>query len=568
MMENKCRTSPESLMERGNLLFDLLSQSCDDYLFMCDMKVGSFKVSQKLVDEFALPGQLLDDFPKYWTSLIHHDDVHLFTISFNDLVNGLTDDHNVEYRVTNRQGEIVWIRCRGRVICNEHHQVEFFAGLITKLGKKSTVDNTTGLLNKYQFELDIKAMFEEDDKADGVMMMLGLDNFKNINEAYNRLFGDAVLKYTAKKIEALIPKKAKLYRLDGDEFAILYRGVKQEAAIEIFESIKRFASVQREINQQKYFCTISAGIVSFPQDGVSYLSLHKHAETALELAKRNGKNGINIFSKDAYSALVGSFSMLEDLRKSVDNDFDGFELYFQPQVNSDNRTLKGAEALLRWHSPASGIVSPVVFIPLLEESNLIIPVGKWVIKEALKNCKEWQAVFPEFQISINISYIQLKDDTFRFYVEDCIGEYQVKPETVILELTESCIVSNLDFLNCEFDFFRERGINIAMDDFGTGCSSLSLLKNLSTDIVKIDREFVKEIRESKFDQDLIALTIELCHSIGLKVCIEGTEIKEEYHVIKSFHSDSIQGFLFGYPENKENFTKKFILNRENLNVKV
>ncbi|MBQ1915490.1 MAG: EAL domain-containing protein, partial [Selenomonadaceae bacterium] len=285
----------------------------------------------------------------------------------------------------------------------------------------------------------------------------------------------------------------------------------------------------------------------------------KHAEAAMDIAKRDGKNRNCIFSKEQYNRWVRSISMRDNLRESVENGCTGFSLFFQPQVSAEDQCLIGAEALLRWKSPKGRMVAPMEFIPILEETRLIIPVGRWIVEEALRVCKKWRRIVPNFKVSVNLSYEQVKDASFKDFVNDCIDRYDVPPEALVLELTESKIIADWNFVNREFNHFRKKGISIAMDDFGTGYSSLATLKNLSCDIVKIDREFVKNILENDFDRRLVKYTVELCHSIGIRTCIEGVEEEEVYKLLRQeCNADTIQGYLFGRPESVENFEEKFL----------
>ena len=319
----------------------------------------------------------------------------------------------------------------------------------------------------------------------------------------------------------------------------------------------------QQINDHKYFCTVSGGTVFFPQFGKDYLVLHKYAEAALTLAKQGGKNKNCIFSKELYNRWLRSLTAREDIRCSVEDGCRGFSLCFQPQVGADSRRIIGAEALLRWQNSKGRMVAPMEFIPLLEESQLMIPVGKWIADTAVRICREWQKIVPDFCMSINLSYVQLRDPSFKEAVRECIERYGVNPASIVLELTEHTVISDWDFINRQFASLREYGLKIAMDDFGTGCSSLAMFKNLSCDIVKIDRVFVKEILSSDFDRRIVDYTVELCHSMGMKVCIEGVETQEEYDLLtKTCKVDSIQGYLFGRPESKEGFEEKFLMRQE------
>jgi diguanylate cyclase (GGDEF)-like protein len=570
-MKQHIKIPPESMMGKGKFLFDILKETCEEYLFVYDAQANITMLSPKLVQEFELPGDILPDIIKSWSLLIHPDDVVNYLTSTQEILEHKTDEYKMEYRVKNRQHEYVWMHCHGKMICDSSGECALFVGALSRLVRKSRADMVTGLLNKYQFEIDVKAALDDcrNTGENGSMVIFGVDNFKIINETYNRFFGDLVLNRIGRKIENILPAGVKLYKLDGDEFAIIYSKAINVDVVDLFQSLQRYTNSQHELDNRKYLCTISAGSVFFPKDGKNYLSLHKHAEVALELAKQSGKNKLCFFSKETYNRWVKSIALRDELKVSVENGCKEFELFFQPQVDAVDRTLKGAEALLRWHNSRGKMVAPMNFIPLLEETKLIIPVGKWVFEEAVKVCKEWQALLPDITMSINVSYEQLKDVTFKEFVQDCMARYNIIPKSITLELTESCIVSDWEFVNQEFDFFRQQGVNIAMDDFGTGYSSLSYLKNLSTDIVKIDREFVKKILQNDFDKMLIEYTVKLCHSVGMTVCIEGVEEKEEYQLlIDQCKADTIQGYLFGRPVPKADFVQKFIIDQENLNVKV
>ena len=219
---------------------------------------------------------------------------------------------------------------------------------------------------------------------------------------------------------------------------------------------------------------------------------------------------------------------------------------YQPQIDTSTRKVIGAEALLRWHSPKHGEVSPIEFIPFLEENHLIIQVGKWVLEEGAKQCLEWQKYDPDFTMSINVSYVQLKENALLEYLKN---EHipKVSAKNLILELTESCWVPNLHFLNQEFKDMHEMGYGIAIDDFGTGYSSLSHLKELPANVIKIDRSFIKGLSKGSYEYIFLEYIVKLAHIIHLKVCVEGVETKEEFDTVMQASPDYIQGYLFGRP---------------------
>ena len=413
----------------------------------------------------------------------------------------------------------------GRVLRDETGTPYFLGGIVNRMDHLNQADKVTGLLNKVQFEMAVNRALKEHARngISGRIMLLGLDNFRAINETNNRSFGDAVLRMTAQQLMNLLPPGAMLYKLDSDEFGIILPGARTAQVAQIFKAIQACMTRQQYIDGKPYFCTVSSGTVAYPEDGKEYFKLFKHAEAALELAKRGGKNQNVILTPELYSRYVRSSAMRDKLKACVENGCEGFQLFYQPQIEARTKRLIGAEALLRWKQPEGHMVSPMEFVPILEETKMILPVGKWVIEEALRVCQKWRDILPDFKMSINISSVQIRDMTFFPFVREAIGRIGVPPEAVTLELTESTIVSDWTFINQQFNEFRDQGVQIAMDDFGTGYSSLAYLKNLSCDIVKVDRAFVKNILDNDFDTKLVEYTVTLCRSVGIRTCIEGVE---------------------------------------------
>ena len=557
---NRIPLSP--CLKRFKFYFDLLKKTTNDYLFFTDIQENIVMVSPNLVQDFDLPGEVMENFDQYWGPLVHPEEREEYAALAHNLEAAqCVFEHAAEYRVKSRKGEYVWIRCRGRVGADREGRPSMFVGMMSRMAQRNQADEITGLLNKYQFEHAVKLALAEDRATGdgGAIMVFGLDNFKIVNETYNRLLGDQVLKRVARVIANVLPPALTLFKLDGDEFAVIYPGAGEKEVGEIFASVQSALSRPQDIDGHQYFCTASCGTVFYPTAGKDYLVLHKHAEAAMDIAKREGKNRNVLFSKEEYNRWVRSISMRDSLWESVENGCTGFSLFFQPQVSAVEQKIIGAEALLRWKNPKGRMVAPMEFIPILEETKLIIPVGKWIFAEAVRVCKRWREVIPEFRVSINMSYEQVKDLSFKKFVADCLQRYEMPPEAIILELTESKIVADWSFVNKQFDEFRQQGLAIAMDDFGTGYSSLASLKYLSCDIVKIDREFVKKILENDFDRRLVKYVVSLCHSIGIKCCIEGVEELAEYELLtKECQADSIQGYLFGHPESVENFEEKFL----------
>ncbi|MDB3755733.1 GGDEF domain-containing protein [Clostridioides difficile] len=542
-------------LDHIEIFFELLSQSTEDYIFFWDINRNKFKISSAIFDEFNLSKEIESDLVNCWSKIVYPDDVQIWKDDIQELLHGKKGEHNLEYRLINKYEEIVWISCRGKVYVSDDPKTIFLVGRIKNIGEKNKFDSITGTWNREQFEHRINYLIKEKIYKNGAMFIMDIDNFKNINEKYGHSYGDKVLRAIATEVLEYLPKDVKLYRLDGDEFAFFYPMCTKETIEKIYEKIQMYTNTQHEIESNKYYCTVTAGVAMYPEDGDNYLDLFKHADIALDIAKISGKNRIKFFSQELYENKLKVISMQQKLRECVENNFNDFELFFQTQVNAVTKEVIGAEVLLRWHSSTYGEVSPVEFIPILEQSNLIIPVGKWIIKEAVKQCKEWHKINPDFKISVNVSYIQLKEDFFRDFIVECLVEYQLRPEFLILELTENCWIPDINLLNDKFISLKGIGVYIAIDDFGTGYSSLNYLKELSVNIIKIERSFVKNITYNSYEYTFLEYIIKLAHIINLKVCVEGIESYEEYDIVKSLGVDIIQGFLFGRPVSASEFYK-------------
>ncbi|HBF8412500.1 TPA: GGDEF and EAL domain-containing protein [Clostridioides difficile] len=542
-------------LDHIEIFFELLSQSTEDYIFFWDINRNKFKISSAIFDEFNLSKEIESDLVNCWSKIVYPDDVQIWKDDIQELLHGKKGEHNLEYRLINKYKEIVWISCRGKVYVADDPKTIFLVGRIKNIGEKNKFDSITGTWNREQFEHRMNYLIKEKIYKNGAMFIMDIDNFKNINEKYGHSYGDKVLRAIATEVLEYLPKDVRLYRLDGDEFAFFYPMCTKETIEKIYEKIQMYTNTQHEIESNKYYCTVTAGVAMYPEDGDNYLDLFKHADIALDIAKISGKNRIKFFSQEFYENKLKVISMQQKLRECVENNFNDFELFFQPQVNAVTKEVIGAEVLLRWHSSTYGEVSPVEFIPILEQSNLIIPVGKWIIKEAVKQCKEWHKINPDFKISVNVSYIQLKEDFFRDFIVECLVEYQLRPEFLILELTENCWIPDINLLNDKFISLKGIGVYIAIDDFGTGYSSLNYLKELSVNIIKIERSFVKNITYNSYEYTFLEYIIKLAHIINLKVCVEGIESYEEYDIVKSLGVDIIQGFLFGRPVSASEFYK-------------
>lgn len=561
-MSGKKRITLSPVLKEHKFIYDLMKNTTSDYAFMMDPVEGIFLASPSFVQAYDLPAETLENISGVLEPFVYMQDRKPFASLFAS-VNSLTEgrERQLDFRMRDAKGNLSWLRLKGKIGLAKDGTPNLFAGTISQLARRNSADSVTGLLNRYQFIEDLTAALRtaRETGGSGGLLVMGVDNFRTVNEAFNHEVGDIILRQISERILQNIPRGLSLYRLDGDEFGLIYPDADEEMLTEFFIRVQREFAHPQVYDGRQYIVTVSAGMVFYPQSARDPLILHKYAQAALDAAKSGGKNRLSAFSKEVYNRWLRSLTIQEQILQDVKAGCRNFELYFQPQVAGDDRHIVGAETLLRWKNSKGRMVAPMEFIKILEETKTIVPVGRWIFEQALRTCKEWRQSIPNFSMSVNMSYEQIKDLSFLEFIDDCLKRHDMPPDSVVLELTESKIVGDMKFVNARFDAFRSHGIKVAMDDFGTGYSSLASLKNLNCDIVKIDRAFVIRILENHFDQKLVEYTVDLCHSIGMTTCIEGVERPEEYDcLVKICKTDTIQGYLFGRPEPQEAFEKKFL----------
>lgn len=545
----------DSLSVDPYLLYDAIVSSTDDYVYIIDMKENVALVSENMAADFELPGRVVPKLTEVWGAFVHPRDVKRYLDSLERMLKGETDEHNVEYQIKNRKGEYVWLHCRGLLKRDESGNPTVFAGAVTDLGDKGKVDHITGLFTQQECEKQVTRLLKQGNG--GGFMLLGLDDFTRVNNLNDHIFGDMVLRQFAQDIQERLPQGGDLYRFDGDEFAIVLPGAAEDAMKDLYHKIHLYSNRRHDIGGESYFCTTSAGIVMLGRDADSYMDLVKCADSALDASKRRGKNTSTVFKSNLIEAELRSQKLVNLLQISVSSAMEGFNLAYQPLIRAGDSRIVGAEALLRWSCDSFGAVSPAEFVPLLENSGLIIPVGSWVLEEAVKTCKRWLPCCADFVMNINISYLQMLDPGFLPLVRSTLERHELEARHVVLEMTESYFVTDMEALKSTFQELRSMGISIAMDDFGTGYSSLGLLSQVPADEVKIDRAFITEINRNDFNRSFIGAVIQLCHSVGITVCVEGIETMDEFRTVVGLGADTVQGFQFSRPIPEESFRERY-----------
>jgi len=421
--------------------------------------------------------------------------------------------------------------------------------------KLAHYDTLTDLPNRFLFKDRVKHALARAIRKKGniALILLDLDRFKNINESAGHPVGDEILCMVANRLKKNIRQGDTIARLGGDEFAFIIEGFETPNFLQQFiKKIQNNLLPPYAIGKQKYYVTASIGISLSPANSEDADSLLKHADAAMYEAKSAGKNQYQFYSASLTTAVHSRFSMETELRQALEND--EFDVVYQPQFVLTDKSLSGAEALVRWNHPQKGIVSPAEFIWLAEETGLIIEIGNVVLKKACSQMFKWvNKGYLTGRISVNLSAIQFQQKDIVDIVSGILAQTQLEAKYLEIEITESALIGQHDQVINNLDTFRKMGITLAIDDFGTGYSSLAYLKRFPVNWLKIDQSFVHDLPNDNNDAAIVKAIIDMGHTLGLSVIAEGVETQAQSDFLKGSGCDSVQGYLYGKPVSSKDF---------------
>ncbi|KZZ32732.1 EAL domain-containing protein [Oleiphilus sp. HI0086] len=379
------------------------------------------------------------------------------------------------------------------------------------------------------------------------LLFVDLDDFKKVNDSLGHDMGDEVLMVAAERLSEVLRTGDTVGRLGGDEFILILGGLDDEkSAQKTAERILEQFRSSFDIEGRKLMLTASIGIALFPHDGATPTDLLRNADSAMYHAKSLGRNAYSFYTEEMNQQVARRLQLEEQIHGALDRN--EFSLAYQPQVDVQTDKIIGAEALLRWNNQTLGQVPPDEFIPIAEETGLIIPIGQFVLHQALSQASKWQKQYQaDFRMAVNLSPRQFRDPDLISQVERIIQDHQVARHTLEFEITEGVLMNNQQFVKDALRALNHLDVRISMDDFGTGYSSLSYLRNYPFDMLKVDRSFVNDLVEDQADKELINAAISMAHSLNLKVVAEGVENQEQYKLLKDLNCDYAQGYLFGRP---------------------
>lgn len=541
-------------------LLEIIAKCMDDYLYVYDLQNNTIVLSESAVNRFKISDNVMNNFTNDVLQLVYEEDRKMLQEHLTAIYEGKEKVHNLHYRWLDKEDMPVWINCRGIVIDDSQGNVQYLVGCMKETGNQRRADNVTGLLGGPEFNAYMRSQKTHISK--GFLMHIGIDDFGAINSSRGAAYGNYILKSVADCIKECLSDKQKIYHLVADQYVIVdLEHSSEEYAAELKKMID--ARLYKFIVSEKYEAvfSISVGVVDAATACEGYEECRKKFAFVLKKAKKMGKNGFYIFDENDYESFLRTGKIVAALRNSVVNGFNGFEVYYQPIVDCSSERVIGAEALMRFSMTSeedTETVSPVDFIPLLEETGLIIPAGRYILDEAAKTCCEIQQYIPDFKMNINVSYVQIMHGNVERDILDVIKKYGLQPDSICIEMTESGFM-DMTPVFCRFrKVLDENHICFVIDDFGTGYSNFHCIRDMNPSYVKMDKDFTAKAMNNARDFELYKNIIPMVHSINVSICAEGIEKKEWCQKMKEMQVDYLQGYFYGRPCAKEQFIQQVV----------
>ncbi|MEA2570842.1 MAG: hypothetical protein QOI24_2843 [Acidobacteriota bacterium] len=464
------------------------------------------------------------------------------------------------YHAIRKDGSNVWFETTSRAILDpESGEVTEIVSVSRDISERRRAeeqieyqayhDALTGLPNRLLFRdrLTVALAHAKRLKQPVAVMFLDLDGFKLVNDTLGHSLGDELLKAIASRLRAVLREEDSIARMGGDEFTVLLGDLtRPDDAAKIAQKLLDTIAQPIRVEGHELFVTTSIGIALFPNDGETAEALLKNADHAMYRAKDVGRNSYQLCTPAMNSRALERLSLENAMRRALERG--EFVLHYQPQINLATNEIDGMEALMRWNHPTQGLVQPATFIPIAEETRLIVPMGEWALREACRQAKEWQKTkYPTLRMAVNLSPRQFQHGDLRTVIASALEESGLSPSSLELEITESTAMQNTERTVATLRALREMGVRIAIDDFGTGHSSLNYLRSFPLDTVKIDQAFIHEIESSPSDRAIVSAIIAMAHGLNLRVTAEGVETEEQLKFLRESGCEEVQGYLFGRP---------------------
>jgi len=562
------RISSEKALRESEQRFDMAMDVVNDGIWDWHLEDSTVLFDSRY---YTMAGYEPGAFPctfDEWFKRVHTEDIKQAEEAVQQYLSGQNQSFDVEFRFLRQDGEYMWMRGRGKIVERDeagkplrfvgtHSDITLLKEHEGQILHQAHYDALTGLPNRFLTLDRLTQLVKDAERNDSQVAVLftDLDDFKKVNDTLGHEIGDKLLVETAERLSHAVRSRDTVGRLGGDEFIILMGGVADASdTLPIAENVLNRLRDSFHIEGRELILSGSVGIALYPQDGLTPSNLLRNADSAMYHAKDLGRNTYSFFTQAMNEEVSRRLEIEEQIHGALGRG--EFSVLYQPKIDVQSKNVIGAEALLRWKNPALGMVSPIEFIPIAEQTGLIVSIGQFVLAEALAQAAIWQKQHTDFQMAVNLSPVQFRDPDLVAIVERHIKQYGVDSQTLELEITEGVLMSGHSYIDEALSGLKQLGVSIAMDDFGTGYSSLGYLRNYPFDILKIDKSFIRDITLDPADKELINAAVAMAHGLKLKVVAEGVETEEQHEYLKSIGCDFAQGFLFSKPVTVEALSKQ------------
>ena len=560
------RKKAEEALRESEERYELAVRGANDGLWDWNLKENTIYFSPRWKTMLGYDEEEITDNPKEWSTRIHPEDLEYTMFAINNHIKGLTTHFESEHRMFHRDGEYRWMLTRGMAVWDEDGVATRLAGSQSdihdrKLAEQRLLhdafhDTLTGLPNRALFVDRLESAIKRANQRTRYLyavLYLDLDRFKDVNDSLGHMMGDQLLIAVARRLELVLRSTDSVARLGGDEFVLLLEDMFEASdATDVADRVNKEFEMPFILENHEVYITTSIGIVLSETGYQRAEDVLRDADIAMYRAKAKGKARYEIFDPDMRNRIMERLMMETKLRQAIENG--ELRVFYQPIVSLQTGKLVSMEALVRWQHPERGLLPPGEFIPLAEETSLIIPLDRWVLREACRQMHEWHDLYPTnplLAVSVNLSGKQLIQPDLVEAIDLILQETGLDPKYLKLEITESAIMERDSLTEKSFNRLREMGVQMQIDDFGVGYSSLGYLAFFTINAVKIDRSFISKITNGGSHPKIVQAIVMLAHALGMDVIAEGLETEEQLVQVRSFGCEYGQGYLLMKPVDSE-----------------
>jgi diguanylate cyclase (GGDEF)-like protein/PAS domain S-box-containing protein len=569
------RKEAEAALKESEERYAVAVRGANDGIWDWNLRTDKVYYSPRWKSMLGYQESEIGNKPDEWFKRIHPEDLASLKMELESHLKGDSALFQSEHRILHANGQYLWMLSRGLAVRDSDGTAHRIAGSQTditirkqaeeQLAHDALHDALTGLPNRTLLMDRLDHMVNRRKRSGQslfAVMFLDIDRFKLVNDSLGHVYGDKLLIGIAGRLQKCLRPSDTVGRLGGDEFAVLLDDISAPA-----DTTRVAERIQKELNRpylldgRSVSITASIGITLSSADYEQAEDLLRDADTAMYRAKTTGKAQHQIFDSGMHAAVTSLLELEADLRRAIQQE--ELRVYYQPVISLTNGRIMGTEALLRWQHPKRGVLPPSAFITILEETGLIVPVGEWVLRSACKQNKAWQdAGFPHLRVAVNFSARQFQIKDLAELIKRVLDETSMPAETLEIEITESTAIKDADLTLKTLNQLHKLGVNIALDDFGSGYSALGYLNRYPFQSLKADRSFIADIPNDSKDTALTAAIINMAHSLKLRVVAEGVETAEQLDFLRSNNCDEVQGFLFSQPVPSRELSR--LLRKKNL----